>query len=38
MEHLHDNNEVAEILRKCGYRLVKNTRNNSLLILEQAAG
>jgi FkbM family methyltransferase len=38
MEHLHDNNEVAEILRKCGYRLVKNTRNNSLLILEQEAG
>ena len=35
MEHLHDNNEVAEILRKCGYRLVKNTRNNSLLILDK---
>lgn len=38
MEHLHDNNEVAEILRKCGYRLVKNTRNNSLLILETVVG
>ena len=33
MEHLHDNNEVTEILRKCGYRLIKNTRNNSLLLL-----
>lgn len=37
MEHLHDNNEVAAMLRKCGYRLVKNTRNNSLLILDEAA-
>ena len=37
MEHLHDNNEVAEILRKCGYRLIRNTRNNSLLILDRAS-
>lgn len=34
MEHLHDNDVMAGILRDCGYRLVKNTRNNALLILE----
>ncbi len=34
MEHLHDNDVMAGILRECGYREVKSTRNNSLLILE----
>ena len=34
MEHLHDSDVMAGILRGCGYRLVKNTRNNALLILE----
>lgn len=34
MEHLHDNGVMAGILRECGYREVKNTRNNSLLILD----
>ena len=34
MEHLHDNDAMAGILRECGYREVKSTRNNSLLILE----
>ena len=34
MEHLHDGGEMAKILQNCGYHLLKNTRNNSLLILE----
>jgi FkbM family methyltransferase len=33
-EHLLDSGEVLEVLRKCGYRLVKDTRNNSLFVLE----
>lgn len=33
MEHLHDNDVMAGILRDCGYRLVRNTRNNALLEL-----
>ena len=34
MEHLHDSDVMAGILRGCGYRLLKNTRNNSLLVLD----
>ena len=34
MEHLHDSDVMAGILRGCGYRLVKSTRNNALLVLE----
>lgn len=37
-EHLLDNDDVLTLLRKCGYRLVKNTRNNSLFVLEGAPG
>lgn len=33
MEHLHDKDVMAGILRDCGYRLVRNTRNNALLEL-----
>jgi len=33
-EHLLDSGGVLEVLRRCGYRLVKNTRNNSLFLLE----
>lgn len=33
-EHLLDNDDVLTLLRKCGYRLVRNTRNNSLFVLE----
>lgn len=33
-EHLHDSGGVLGVLQDCGYRLVKNTRNNSLFVLE----
>lgn len=33
MEHLHDHDVMAGILRECGYREVGRTRNNSLLAL-----
>lgn len=35
-EHLHDSGDVVEILDNCGYRLVRNTRNNSLFVLEES--
>ena len=33
MEHLHDGDAMASILRECGYREVRATRNNSLMLL-----
>lgn len=33
IEHLGDKSDVMELLKDCGYRLARNTRNNSLLIL-----
>lgn len=37
IEHLGDKVEVMALLQRCGYRLVKNTRNNSLLVRETPA-
>jgi FkbM family methyltransferase len=34
MEHLGEKADILTILRNCDYRLVKNTRNNSLLVRE----
>lgn len=35
IEHLLDDGEVSTLLQRCGYRVVKHTRNNSLLKLER---
>lgn len=37
IEHLGEKADIMNILRDCGYRLVRNTRNNSLLVLEPRA-
>ena len=37
IEHLGDKADIMTILRDRGYRLVRNTRNNSLLVLETVA-
>lgn len=37
IEHLGEKAAIMNILRDCGYRLVKNTQNNALLVLEAAS-
>ncbi len=37
MEHLGDKADITELLRSKGYRLIRNTRNNSLLVRDPAS-
>ncbi len=37
IEHLGEKTDTMTLLNRCGYRVVKNTRNNSLLVLEPPA-